>query len=363
MNERLTETIKVITNHGKPDGYKNYIVHESEQNLLHVVNETGDMSIIGSVTIVGSELTLTLDTMERTLHHKTKSWGVNLHTFNQVQKLVIRTEVAEYVIRKKEAAQAAMLFNYSRDSLAVDVHIPKYMWARTYIDYKFGPMIDMMGIEWFQILKGELAKPYVAELSAFVNHDRARHEVFPNAEHVFKAFKLTPPSQTKVVIIGDEPYTGKHSDGLAFSSNDEEIVPDALINIFNEIESDVYNGFFLNFLPDLARLSVQGVLLLNSVLTTNSYGFGAHAGKGWELLTTEALSGLTKIRQGIVYILLGENAQLYKQLINPKTNCILEASHPADAFKHGHKFLGSQVFTKANEYLKQQYPRDSAILW
>ncbi len=361
MEEKLNQIITNITCNEVPDTKGNRIGYDTEQKMLFYISPEGQLSSVGTIIYESSEVTLLINEVEKNLHHRTKSWGIYLQAFRNVERIKICTELATYVIRKAKAIQGALLFDYSKNDLSVKTYIPKYLWDQEYI-VAHGPTIEQFGIEWFTLLKGELVKEYIADLSAFVKRDRAKRAVYPLADDVFKAYRLTPPSETKVVIIGDEPYKGDHSDGLAFSSHDDDVVPEALEKIFREIERDVYEGFLLQFTPDLTRWAVQGVFLLNSTLTTNPYGFGAHVGKGWELFTTETISQLNKTRTGIVYILLGESAQLYKEILDPVANCIIEADSPSST-KSNNKFIGSNIFTQTNAYLENNYGSNYKILW
>lgn len=176
------------------------------------------------------------------------------------------------------------------------------------------------------------------------------NSVVPSHTQWFRAFKLTPFDKVKVVIIGQDPYpTPGHANGLAFSVNPSvNTLPPSLRNIFQEYRSDL--GFPQPRNGDLTRWAANGVLLLNTCLTTEAGVRGAHLGMGWEALTEEAIKKLVEYRENIVFILWGSHAHQYHPLIPSKTHHVIRSPHPSP-LSASRGFFGSRPFSRANEYL------------
>ncbi|MCU1358535.1 MAG: ung, partial [Acidimicrobiales bacterium] len=136
--------------------------------------------------------------------------------------------------------------------------------------------------DWNPLLRGEFAKPYWADLQAFVSAERATHQVFPPVDQVFAALHQTPYTEVKVLILGQDPYHGPgQAHGLCFSVQPGVPLPPSLRNIFAELQSD------LGIAPPnhgcLDAWTAQGVLLLNTSLTVRAREAASHQGKGWEV--------------------------------------------------------------------------------
>ncbi|GJL91871.1 uracil-DNA glycosylase [Hyphococcus sp.] len=213
---------------------------------------------------------------------------------------------------------------------------------------------------WREVLAQESDKDYFKTLRTFLSAEAARGaEIFPPSELMFAAFNLTPFSNVKVVILGQDPYHGKgQAMGLAFSVPAGEKNPPSLRNIFSEINNDL--GGPLRENGDLTDWAMQGVLLLNTVLTVERGKAAAHAGKGWESLTKAAISTLNKKRQGVVYLLWGVHAQKYADLIDMEKNTVLTAPHPSPLSSY-RGFFGCGHFSKTNDILSAN--GESGILW
>ena len=357
-NEIVTELKHLVDNQGNTlIGYR----ESHREEFLAIVNKAGEVHKIGTLHKEGLAKVLVVRKLEREMHRKTKSWGVEKVVFSNVDKLKIITEIATYIIDSNVALLNAMSFDYSNNTHFTKVYIPVYLFGKIYNEPSIGPLIEQFGLDWFTQLKPEFFKPYMAELSSFLKQERLARKVYPEHTSVFNAMKLTPFDEVKVVILGHSPYPGKHADGIAFSSNDEDVLPKELVSIFAEVEQDVYDGFYLGFSTDLTRLAVQGVLLLNIILTTTDKGDQSHAGVGWEIFTTNVIHLLTTKKKNLVYMLWGEDAQLYSEMIDPKENLVLTSGYPNGRTDSG--FLGNGHFSKANEYLTKIYGKQAKIAW
>ena len=214
--------------------------------------------------------------------------------------------------------------------------------------------------EWKEKLDGYMETGAFLKLLDFVQQEYSSKEVFPKQEDIFKAFDLTPFSQVRVVILGQDPY---HDDtqacGLCFSVPEGVKVPPSLKNIYKEIESDL--GAAKNMTSgDLTLWSRQGVLLLNAILTVVAHTPASHKGKGWEEFTDTVIRTISNKHDHIVFILWGNYARSKKVLIDTKKHCILEAPHPSPFSAHT-GFFGCKHFSKCNEYLIKHGQKE--ILW
>lgn len=172
--------------------------------------------------------------------------------------------------------------------------------------------------------------------------------VVPKKDQIFRALELCPLHKVKVVILAQDPYSGPgQANGLAFSVNKGTDLPPSLKNIFKELKDDLG---IENTHGDLSKWAKQGVLLLNSVLTTEIGKPGAHFGKGWEIYTDTIIRQVSDEKDAVIFLLWGKKAQEKKSLINIEKHVILEASHPSPL---AHDFLGCKHFSKVNELLTE----------
>ena len=203
--------------------------------------------------------------------------------------------------------------------------------------------------DWAAALGREFAQPYFAELQRFVATERAAGDVFPDAADVFNAFRLTPLSAVRVVILGQDPYpTPGHAHGLAFSVRPGVKVPGSLRNIYKELESDL--GISAAKHGSLVRWAEQGVLLLNTVLTVRSGAAGSHAKKGWERFTDAALKAVSDRPTPAVFVLWGQPAQKKRPLIDETRHVVITSAHPSPLSASA-GFFGSKPFSQANAAL------------
>lgn len=190
--------------------------------------------------------------------------------------------------------------------------------------------------------------------------------VFPLRENVFTAMRLTSLEETKVVIIGQDPYFNEHPEkgpeahGLCFSVQNGIPVPPSLRNILQEVNDSVYNGKKVSVDSDLTRWARQGVLLLNASLTVMAKRPNSHANLGWHLLTDDIISTISKKKEHVVFMLWGAFAQKKTALIDCSKHFVLATSHPSPLSAH-RGFLGSGIFVKCNDYLQKHH--NLSIKW
>ena len=156
---------------------------------------------------------------------------------------------------------------------------------------------------WLKVLKDEFEKPYMKNLSVFLNNEKKNNKIiYPPGSKIFNALNLTPFTSVIVIILGQDPYHGQNqANGLSFSVEIGNKIPPSLQNIFKELNSD------LNILPsqhgDLSNWAKQGVLLLNTILTVESSKPYSHSNKGWEIFTDKILHSLSFLKENLVFIL------------------------------------------------------------
>ncbi len=213
--------------------------------------------------------------------------------------------------------------------------------------------MSVLGASWDEFLAAEFDESYMKDLMSFLASERAAAKViYPEQTEVFSAFKETPLSKVKVVIIGQDPYHGPgQAHGMCFSVKKGVRPPPSLKNIYKELEADVGvrapdHGF-------LGHWAQQGVLLLNSVLTVEAAKAGSHQKKGWEKFTDRVIDVLNTQREGLVFILWGAPAQKKAARVDSSRHHIIKSVHPSPLAAH-RGFFGTRPFSKTNEYLISQ---------
>ncbi len=171
--------------------------------------------------------------------------------------------------------------------------------------------------------------------------------ITPNYENIFKVFNLINQKDVNVIILGQDPYpTEGDANGIAFSVNRNYKLPPSLKNIFKELENDLN---IIRTEGDLTNIVQQGVLFLNTVLTTEVSKPKSHSKIGWQKYTNEVITKLSENKNKI-FVLLGNDAQKYEKIINNKHNIILKTSHPSPLSAY-RGFLGSNIFSQINNEL------------
>ncbi|MBP9053007.1 MAG: uracil-DNA glycosylase, partial [Ilumatobacteraceae bacterium] len=173
--------------------------------------------------------------------------------------------------------------------------------------------------------------------------------------------RLTAYADTRVVILGQDPYHGAgQAHGLCFSVRPGVALPPSLANIYKELHSDL--GITVPRHGNLEAWARQGVLLLNTTLTVRAGQAASHQGKGWEIFTDQVLRAVNDKQQRVVFILWGAAARKKKSLIDLSRHVVLESAHPSPLSAHN-GFFGSRPFSRANAALAAagQRPIDWAL--
>lgn len=204
--------------------------------------------------------------------------------------------------------------------------------------------------DWQEALSAEFKKEYYRNLYQFVKKEYESQVIYPPSEDIFTALHLTPLSEVKVVILGQDPYHNENqAHGLSFSVlPSQKEIPPYLVNIYKELHDDL--GCYIPDNGYLKKWADQGVLMLNTVLTVRAHQANSHKGRGWEQFTDAILAKVNEKEEPVVYLLWGNPAQSkIPMLTNPK-HLILKAPHPSPLSAY-RGFFGCKHFSTANEYL------------
>lgn len=201
--------------------------------------------------------------------------------------------------------------------------------------------------DWLNFISREKEKPYYKNLVNKLKKEKGR--IFPKENEIFNAFRLTPFSEVKVVIIGQDPYHAfGQANGLAFSVNSKVKLPPSLVNIYKNLEK--FRGLKKSDCGSLRSWARRGVLLLNRVLTVREGEAGSHQNLGWEEFTKNCILELNKIESAVVYILLGKEAAKVENFVDKSKHFIVKSSHPSPLGAY-RGFNDSDIFGKANQLL------------
>ena len=209
---------------------------------------------------------------------------------------------------------------------------------------------DSLPLPWRTLLEEETCQPYFKQIVAFLEKEMQENIVFPPAEFIFNAFRLTPPDKVKAVILGQDPYHDHgQAHGLAFSVPPGTPPPPSLKNILKELNSDLGIPFPSHGCLD--HWASRGVLLLNCVLTVRAHQPNSHSNKGWELFTDAVIRKINSSMHNIVFILWGRHAHDKSRHVDTSRNHIIAAPHPSPLSSH-RGFFGSRPFSSTNNILK-----------
>ena len=205
---------------------------------------------------------------------------------------------------------------------------------------------------WECFLKeSDIEKPLLSIKSLLEKEKKLGKEIFPSTENIFRALELVSPEDVKIVVVGQDPYHNiNQANGLAFSVNENNIIPPSLKNIYREIKRDLNSETLQT--GDLTQIAKQGVLFLNSALTVEAHKPGSHLNIGWQEITDSIISLLSS-EKNIVFMLWGNFAQSKEKLIDLNSNLVLKTSHPSPLSAY-RGFIGSRPFSKSNKFLKSK---------
>lgn len=206
-----------------------------------------------------------------------------------------------------------------------------------------------LGNDWDEILKDEFQKPYYLKLRQFLKEEYATKIIYPNMHNIFNALKMSSFKDTKVVILGQDPYhEPNQAHGLCFSVLKPVPPPPSLQNMYKELADDI--GFKIPNHGELTKWAEQGVLMLNTVLTVRRGQANSHKGMGWETFTDRVISELNKKETPVIFLLWGSPARQKAQIIDNPIHIKLTCPHPSPLSAY-RGFFGCKHFSKTNELL------------
>ena len=207
----------------------------------------------------------------------------------------------------------------------------------------------LLNNDWDAMLSEEFKKPYYLELREFLKAEYSTARVYPPMNDIYNALRYTSFSDTRVVILGQDPYHGMgQAHGLCFSVKRGTKNPPSLQNIFKELYSEL--GIGEPECGELTGWAKQGVLLLNTTLTVRESHPQSHKGRGWEILTDRIIEIINEKTTPVVFMLWGSNARAKAKLITNSRHLILECAHPSPLSAYN-GFFGCNHFLRANEFL------------
>lgn len=218
----------------------------------------------------------------------------------------------------------------------------------------YNGLMVTIGNDWDELLKDEFEKEYYQKLREFLIEEYKMVTVYPDQHSIFNALKYTSYRDTRVLILGQDPYHQPgQSHGLCFSVQRGVRKPPSLINIFKELRDDI--GIEIPNHGCLESWAQNGVLLLNAVLTVREGEANSHRKKGWETFTDRIISLLNEREDPMVFILWGANAKEKCKLITNPKHLLLTGVHPSPLSAYN-GFFGGKYFSKANNFLEEVGP-------
>ncbi|WP_183163902.1 uracil-DNA glycosylase [Alteribacter keqinensis] len=212
-------------------------------------------------------------------------------------------------------------------------------------------MVKIITNDWEDHIGEEFSKPYYKELRAFLVEEYNKKAIFPPMHDIYNALNTTSFKNTKVVILGQDPYHGPNqAHGLSFSVKPGERVPPSLRNMYQELNADL--GCPVPEHGYLQKWAEEGVLLLNTVLTVRKGEAGSHQGRGWETFTDQVIRTLNERSRPVVFMLWGKQAQKKQELITNRRHLVINSPHPSP-FSARRGFFGSRPFSRANAFLQE----------
>lgn len=203
--------------------------------------------------------------------------------------------------------------------------------------------------DWQDLLKEEMQKDYYLKLKEYLIEEYKTKTIYPDKKHIFNALDFTSYKDTKIVILGQDPYHGPNQAyGLAFSVKAGVRTPPSLVNIYKELKEDL--GCYIPNNGVLTKWAKEGVLLLNASLTVRAGEANSHGKIGWEIFTDNIIKLLNNRKDPIVFILWGNNAIKKEILISQPHHYIIKSFHPSP-LSASRGFFGTKPFSKANDFL------------
>ena len=208
-----------------------------------------------------------------------------------------------------------------------------------------------LGNDWDEILENEFKKDYYLKIRELLKAEYSSKVIYPPMFDIFNALRYTSFENTRVVILGQDPYHEPgQAHGLSFSVKKGLKIPPSLVNIYKELKTDI--GMEIPNHGELTSWAKQGVLLLNATLTVRQGLANSHQNIGWSIFTDNIIKALNESSKPVVFILWGGNARSKKKYISNPNHLIIESAHPSPLSAYN-GFFGSRPFSRTNEFLSK----------
>lgn len=208
-----------------------------------------------------------------------------------------------------------------------------------------------IGNDWDDLLSQEFKSEYYLNLRKFLKDEYKTYKIHPDMYDIFNALKWTSYKDTKVVILGQDPYHEENqAHGLAFSVQKGVPIPPSLLNMYKELNKEL--GLYIPNNGYLEKWARQGIMLLNAALTVRNGIANSHRNKGWEIFTSRVIELLNEKTTPVIFLLWGNNAKEKMSLITNPIHHVLTAAHPSP-LSASRGFFGCNHFKTTNEILKK----------
>lgn len=211
------------------------------------------------------------------------------------------------------------------------------------------PLSELVDPDWAEALAP--VEPRIHEIGSWLRTEVAEGRPYlPKGQDVLRSF-ASPLGDVRVLVIGQDPYpTPGHPIGLSFAVDPAvRPLPRSLANIYRELNDDL--GIEPAAHGDLSAWTSRGVMLLNRVLTVRSGDAGSHRRKGWEEVTSQAITALVERGGPLVAVLWGRDAGSLAPLLGDVP--IVASAHPSP-LSASRGFFGSRPFSRVNALLQEQ---------
>ena len=288
------------------------------------------------------------------LHRNSQGWSILKEIPHIVDEIVFTTKYAEYKIDSQRALTDSFQYKSKFGQVDEKIYVPLKYFDKKLTDTMANSYRSMFGNEWFDALENELLEYYFINIVTTIAKEiRNGVTIYPDRKNMFNAYKFTPLSKVKVLILGQDPYHNGQATGLAFDSINKDA--ESYLNIYKEVASSVY-ALADYEKPDLKDWAKQGVMLLNTVLSVEEGKPASHKDLGWQQFVTKTVELILDRGEPLVIMLWGEYAKKFFEnatkntFYNNKKTLILQSSHPSPLSAY-RGFLGCKHFVSCNEFL------------
>lgn len=229
------------------------------------------------------------------------------------------------------------------------------------VNYKLDIDYSKLFETWYQPLSKMLLSDYMYNMMVFLHEGYKFKDIVPKKEHVFHVFRKIKYNDVRVIIIGEEPYKDDTNMGIPYGQNDSLVLNQEILEIQECIERTCYDKFNLNIDTRLNHWLDQGVLPLYSSLTGEIGIEGKHK-YHWREFIRSIILNFNESKPGMIYMLWGDDANYFKQYINPNTSYILNAESVKDCIKNK-KMWHTQNFIECNEIIEKCNGKELCIKW